>query len=152
MKQAKSISMYLLASVLAVMACAFAAPASAATYSHTFAATTVNGDAAAFPIDVALTVAKEPNVVKVTTTQGTTYTYADPTGALHVKLLNYMANSMSGAWYHVPGTQVSVNLTVGTQVTCSGTTTYFGFPLSGGFQYGISDGCAARNAVVAGSN
>lgn len=123
-----------------------ASVASAATLTHNFTDT----NNANFSIKNSFAVdAATPGVIKVVSSNGTAYTYQDSSGALLVKLINYMA--ASGSYFQLAGQQVWMNVTETTQITCSGGTSYFGYP-SGGYIKAVADSCAARNSVIAQSN
>jgi hypothetical protein len=145
MKYARATIVYLLASVLAVASLAFAGPAFAGTLPHNF----VDDNGKVFSIDGSYQVEKVANAVQVTARNGTTYPYADASGALHVKLVNYMATTKE--WYRLPGTLIDMNTVEVLQITCysSGTQTAFSY---GNYSKFVPDNCAALTAIAAQSN
>lgn len=124
--------------------CAFSA--SAGTLTHNF--TDDNG--VNFSPKSAYQIEKVAGAVKVVAQNGTTYTYADASGALHTKLLNYMA--ATGSWYRLPGTLVDMNVSEALNIGCYGSSqTYISY-IGGSYTKFVADNCAARAAIAAQSN
>ncbi len=145
MKYAKSTMFYLIAALFAVLAAAFAPMASAANLPHNF----VDDDGKVFSIDGSYQVEKIAGAVIVVPRNGSNFMYADASGALHVKLVNYMAATKK--WYRLPGTLIDMNTVEAIEIKCySGTTqTVFGYGMYTKF---VPDNCAARAAIAAQSN
>ena len=145
MKYAKSTMFYLIASLFAVMAVAFAPMASAAALPHNF----VDDEGKVVAIDGKYQVEKVAGYVLITARNGTTYQHADASGALHVKLINEMA--LTKTWYRLPGTLIDMNTVEALEIKCySGTTqTVFSYGMYTKF---VPDNCAARAAIAAQSN
>ncbi len=145
MKYAESITMYAIAALVAVFAVAFAPMAHAATLTHNF----VDDEGKVIAIDGKYQVEKTTGYVLITARNGSTFWHPDASGALHVKLVNYMATTKE--WYRLPGTLIDMNTVEALEIKCySGATqTVFSYGMYTKF---VSDNCAARAAIAAQSN
>lgn len=110
----------------------------------------VSDDGKVFQVEGAVSVEKVAGAVQVTNTNGTTYSYADGTGALYTKILN--SPGFGSHFYQIGGTLLHMNTTLVTQITCysGGTQTAFAYPASPVRFF--ADSCAAVNAIKAASN
>jgi len=129
----------------AAMICA-TLTASAGNLPHNF----VDDDGKVLSITTAYQVEKTTGSVVITERNGSTFLYADASGALHVKLVNYMATTAK-TWYRLPGTLIDMNTAEALEIKCySGTTqTVFSY---GNYAKFVADNCAARAAIAAQSN
>jgi len=148
MKSMKS-TLYLIAAfALIALNAVFVIGAHAATLPHNF--TDDNGNN--FSLAAAYNVEKVAGAVKVVQQNGTQYTYADASGALYTKTVNYMATS--GRWYQLPGTFTHVNVTEALNIGCygsGGSQTVLSYA-GGSYAKFVADGCAARAAIADLSN
>lgn len=134
--------------LFAIVALTLMSGAQAGTLPHNF----MDDAGKVFALEGKYQVTKTAGSVQVVADNGTTYTYADASGALYVKLDNYM--SASGKWYKLPGTFTHMNTVEGTQITCYGSSpvqTAFAY-VGGSYTKFVPDGCAARAAIAAQSN
>jgi hypothetical protein len=131
--------------MFAALLAVFAMTAQAGNLPHNF----VDDNGKVFSIDGSFQVEKVANAVQVVARNGSTFLYADATGAVHTKLVNYMAATKE--WYRLPGTLVDMNTVEALQITCysSGTQTAFSY---GSYTRFVTDSCAAQAAIALQSN
>lgn len=123
------------------------AAASAATLTHNFTDDTGKN----FSIKNAYQVEKTAGYVLVTSSNGSTYTYVDASGALYTKLVNYMATT-GGSYFQLAGTLTHMNVAQALQITCYGagnSQTAFSY---GNYTKFVTDSCAARATIASQSN
>ncbi len=132
--------------ILAAMSLAMAASsfASAGTLTQNFTGDSGN----VFQIENALSVEKVANAVEVTAANGTTYTYADATGALYTKILN--STGFSARYIQVAGTLKHINTVLPMYIQCYSNQTALAYATVPARIY--QDGCSLFNAIKAQSN
>jgi len=108
--------------------------------------TFVSDDNKVFQVEHALSVTKVPGALEVVTVNGTTYSYADATGALYTKVLN--SAGFAAKFVQVGSTLIHMNTNQVTQITCyGGNQTAFAYPFSSVQVRFFPDACVLFNKV-----
>lgn len=140
----------MLATICALALFALAACGGGNAHAATLSGNFVSDDGKVFQIENAISIEKVTGAVNVAAANGTTYAFADGTGALYNKILASVG--FTSHYIQVPGTLMHMNTTAALYITCyGGNQTAFAYPPNLPAKF-FADNCALLNAIKAASN